>query len=279
MFHFLLTTLLLDASIRNHFSLLGNVAFSDAVFDTHHIVTFGDPSSQGINHLNVLNVGDTQLLCSSDGQILSRNAAIDILEQYVDNKSPRWQPQNPLLSCVIIDTANNFIFLIGDGSASVPLWYAFKEDPTDTFKSELLVSSDLLTFAFLGFNHITAVGPGMTICMDTNYHSILSVNHWSSFSQFGQYVPAVSDAPRLSLQLLQLLSQALPSTPGSVINELDTTDTSSLLLECALTFLEMNQSGQRSPDQAAQRTRYVTPALVTDLSPAASLVDDYTLCK
>lgn len=279
MFHFLVTSLVLESSIRNHFNSMGNVVYSDSIFENHYIATFGNSSSDYINKWNVLHAGDMQLMCSSSSQNFDSSAAKDIFSQYIGNDSPHWHPQNPMLSCVIIDAVHNYLFLIGDGTSRVPLWYAFK----DSSEPSLLISSDLLTLAFMGFDHVTPVGPGMTICMDTIQHSILSVNHWSSSPEVGNHVPLISEAPKLSLQLLHLVSEALLLSTGenaaNFVNELDMTDSSSLLMECAFTFLESNQLSRNNLQSTAHRTRYVSPALVADINTEAILIDNYTLSK
>ena len=289
MYHFLLTTVsMLGVSFENHIVSLGHTLFTDAMLKDVYTASFGQVSFESHTAHNVLSAGAVQIVCASRSDEQSKSTAMEILKNYFNHTSSTqyWQPEYSLLSCVLFDMDSNNLFLIGDAAGSLPLWFAFKRDQTKSIP-DLVVSSDLLTISHLGFQHITPVGTGTTICISLSKRTILDMSHWTDAPLSSPPLdPSLDEASAFSLQLLTIAQETLPvfsshSPMAHIVNELDSSDSSSLLLDCALSTIELHANSDQVDGAGPlnKRVQYHTQALVADYSNVNHFIEDYTICE
>lgn len=178
-------------------------------------------------------------------------------------------------TCTLVDTLHNRILLVSDAVASSPLWYAFpaskidEEGEVSGLKHSTLpgfvVTNDLLAANLLGFTHLTPLGPGHILAMDTMTNELVGFTQWhvDYLPLEAEFHPQSSSVPyayRLFGAALKTLKDSLTSHISShkvsstannginnkdsttiIILEKDPTDASSKLLLCAAEALEIKR--------------------------------------
>ncbi len=175
-------------------------------------------------------------------------------------------------SCVLVDTTKQIMWAISDITGSTPLWYSLSTLPAEKDAiggNKFIITSDLIGARRLGFTDLTPLGSGQLLAIDMSNLEVLGLSQWQSnafrFSQIDQ--ATIRNSP-------DTYSKRLFAETSSIVNniknqkqhilgkkvtmELDTTDSSSLLLDCVLSALGV--------ERAVRRSR----ALVADEEPPAS---------
>lgn len=146
-------------------------------------------------------------------------------------------------TCTLYDSNSQLLYMISDSIGSSPLWYSF---PTKELDSTLnfMVTTDLILANRLGFEFLTPLGPGQVIAVDLRANEIVQLHQWQSDqsqrSNYDDLRNAKMYAYRLIASSMNALSDYHGLDEGNTDIEVDPLNPSSLLLDCAMSALDMN---------------------------------------
>ena len=284
MFHLLLSSLLvLEHAFVSHLSHLGYVLHSAELLNNFGYVQYGIAS--GFDKMDAVRVANGDRLTGMCASSLSNHSLssttsmmTSLFDTYISldgNQPLAYWPTRPLAeaSCVLVDESKQIMWLISDTLGSTPLWYSLDSMPNTevTTKNIFIVTSDFIGARRLGFKHLTPLGPGQLLAIDTANLDILGMSQWQSdvlrFTQvsksFVRNLPETY-SKRLfakSLDVVYNTHKTLMKNThrNNIVIELDTTDSSSLMLECAVNALGIERAVKKTRALVADETLPLSP--------------------
>lgn len=187
---------------------------------------------------------DITCLCSISDGSYSAKVVYEalIIKDYNTNVGRQdWTPNhNGTFTCTIHDSIRNVLWLASDLAGSSPIWYSM-----DTVENgrRIIATTDLVLAVALDFKQPTPLGPGQIIAIDLSTMDIIRILHSKNRLSSHQFTSMEYYATHLlgsAMATVYPLRQGAADDNDSnvqIVIEIDPSQPSSRLLECATTAL------------------------------------------
>lgn len=175
-------------------------------------------------------------------------AANSLLFVYSNEKSRLNLLQNSRhseYSCVLVDEDSGTAVISMDAAGAVPLWYTLTDNADG--QKQFIVTSDIILGYKLGFNALSAAGPGQTVSFDFRSNEMVSFSHWqgswlASAHQNSKKTMANAYANTLLASALSVMNSTVRGEGYiHLTTEFDPMDQSTHFLECVLDTLQVDR--------------------------------------